>query len=85
MSQDISKIGVIGAGQMGHGIAQVAAVAGYDVILADINAEALEKAQANIERTTIGDLASLQQLKEQLQDQDDDADAGEPSKEEENE
>lgn len=51
MSQNISKIGVIGAGQMGHGIAQVAAVAGYDVVLADIDADALDKAQANIERS----------------------------------
>ena len=35
----IKKIGVIGAGQMGHGIAIVAAQAGFDVILRDINEE----------------------------------------------
>ena len=40
----IQKIGVIGAGQMGSGIAQVCAVAGYDVTLVDVSAEALAKA-----------------------------------------
>ena len=39
----IQKIGVIGAGQMGNGIAHVAAVAGYDVICQDISDEAFEK------------------------------------------
>ena len=33
----IRKIGVIGAGQMGHGIAHVCALAGYEVKLADVN------------------------------------------------
>ena len=33
----ISKIGVIGAGQMGQGIAQVAAAAGYAVVLSDVD------------------------------------------------
>ena len=32
----IQTIGVIGAGQMGNGIAQVAACAGYDVVIVDI-------------------------------------------------
>jgi 3-hydroxybutyryl-CoA dehydrogenase len=36
---EIKKIGVIGAGTMGSGIAQVAAQSGYEVILADINEE----------------------------------------------
>jgi 3-hydroxybutyryl-CoA dehydrogenase len=45
---DIKTIGIIGAGQMGSGIAQVAALAGYDVRLADINAKALDAAVANI-------------------------------------
>ena len=35
----VKKIGVIGAGQMGHGITLVAAQAGYDVIMRDINEE----------------------------------------------
>ncbi|MGE0735632.1 MAG: 3-hydroxybutyryl-CoA dehydrogenase [Alphaproteobacteria bacterium] len=40
----IKKIGVIGAGQMGNGIAHVAAVAGHDVILIDVNQAQLDKA-----------------------------------------
>jgi 3-hydroxybutyryl-CoA dehydrogenase len=40
----IKTIGVIGAGQMGSGIAHVAALAGYDVRLSDVDAKALERA-----------------------------------------
>jgi 3-hydroxybutyryl-CoA dehydrogenase len=40
----IRKIGVIGAGIMGHGIAQTFALGGYDVILSDISDEILQKA-----------------------------------------
>lgn len=43
MSLAIRKIMVVGAGQMGSGIAQVFAASGYDVVLNDINAAALEK------------------------------------------
>ncbi|SMF86527.1 3-hydroxybutyryl-CoA dehydrogenase [Azospirillum oryzae] len=46
----IKKIGIIGAGQMGSGIAQVCAQAGYDVVLSDISDAVLEKALANIGR-----------------------------------
>jgi 3-hydroxybutyryl-CoA dehydrogenase len=46
----IEKIGVIGAGQMGNGIAHVCALAGYDVVMEDINAEALGRARTTIER-----------------------------------
>jgi len=46
----IEKVGVIGAGQMGNGIAHVCAAAGYDVVIEDINADALGKARATIER-----------------------------------
>ena len=44
----IEKVGVIGAGQMGNGIAHVCALAGCDVVMEDINAEQLEKARATI-------------------------------------
>ncbi|MFT3998606.1 MAG: 3-hydroxybutyryl-CoA dehydrogenase [Rhizobium sp.] len=44
----IRTIGVIGAGQMGSGIAQVLAVAGYDVTLTDVAANALETALSRI-------------------------------------
>jgi len=40
---EIQKIGVIGAGQMGNGIAHVLAIAGYNVLLNDISQEALDK------------------------------------------
>ena len=45
----IEKIGVVGAGQMGNGIAHVCALAGYDVVLEDINPEALNRARTTIE------------------------------------
>ena len=41
---DIQTIGIVGAGQMGNGIAHVMALAGYDVLLNDVSAEALQKA-----------------------------------------
>ena len=47
----ITKIGVIGAGQMGNGIAQVCAVAGYKVTMVDIIPEQLEKAKQTIEKS----------------------------------
>lgn len=47
---DINKVGVIGAGQMGNGIAHVFALAGYDVLLTDISREALEQARKSIEQ-----------------------------------
>ena len=42
---------VVGAGQMGSGIAQVAAVGGYDVRLVDVSEAQLERARAGIERS----------------------------------
>ncbi|MGB3689745.1 MAG: 3-hydroxyacyl-CoA dehydrogenase NAD-binding domain-containing protein, partial [Jannaschia helgolandensis] len=41
---DITSIGIVGAGQMGNGIAHVCALAGYDVTLTDVNSDALEEA-----------------------------------------
>jgi 3-hydroxybutyryl-CoA dehydrogenase len=50
----IRKVGVIGAGTMGHGIAQVCAMAGCEVVLCDLDAEFVEKAlgkvQANLQK-----------------------------------
>ena len=45
---EIKTIGVVGAGTMGHGIAQVAAAAGYQVHLCDIQPAALDKGMAGI-------------------------------------
>ena len=51
---EIKRVGVIGAGQMGNGIAHVFALAGFDVDLHDVSAEALARApeviRANIDR-----------------------------------
>ena len=48
MAAKIEKIGVIGAGQMGNGIAHVAAVAGYDVLLHDAAPDRIKSALATI-------------------------------------
>ncbi len=48
MNAAIKQIGVLGAGQMGAGIAHVAAVAGYDVALADVSIERAEAGKAGI-------------------------------------
>jgi 3-hydroxybutyryl-CoA dehydrogenase len=46
----IKKVGVIGAGQMGNGIAHVVALAGYDVALNDLKKETVDKALATIRK-----------------------------------
>ena len=47
---DIRSVGIVGAGQMGNGIAHVFALSGYDVLLIDISAEGLQKAVATIDK-----------------------------------
>ena len=49
MLHDIKTVGVVGAGAMGHGIAQVCAQAGYHIILRDIDAQKLTKQVGKIE------------------------------------
>jgi 3-hydroxybutyryl-CoA dehydrogenase len=50
---DIKSVGVIGAGQMGSGIAHVAAVAGYDVLLHDVSADRIEAGLKSIEQSMV--------------------------------
>lgn len=50
MAQQIEKVGVLGAGLMGHGIAQVAAQAGYAVVLREVDEAALQKGIGKIEK-----------------------------------
>ncbi len=50
MAYQIETIGIVGAGQMGNGIAHVAALSGYRVILSDIETSILERAIATISR-----------------------------------
>jgi 3-hydroxybutyryl-CoA dehydrogenase len=47
---EIGTVGVLGAGLMGHGIAQVAAQAGYDVVLREVDDERLGKGVGKIEK-----------------------------------
>jgi 3-hydroxybutyryl-CoA dehydrogenase len=47
---EIKAVGVLGAGLMGHGIAQVAAQAGYDVVLREVDDERLGKGVGKIEK-----------------------------------
>ena len=51
MSQRIERIGVIGAGQMGRGIAQVAAQAGIEAIVVDASRELADAGVARIDKT----------------------------------
>lgn len=46
----VKKVGIVGAGQMGNGIAHVFAVAGYDVLLSDISRDALDRSISVIEK-----------------------------------
>ena len=48
MAQSIRKVGIIGAGQMGNGIAHVCALAGIPVLLNDIAAPRIKEALATI-------------------------------------
>ncbi len=52
--EDIKVIGVVGAGVMGHGIAQVAARTGYEVVMVDVSEEVLKKAMELIESGAFG-------------------------------
>ena len=56
MSSEIAKIGVIGAGQMGSGIAQVCAQAGFHVFLNDISEERINSALATVDGNMARDL-----------------------------
>ena len=64
----IQNIAVLGAGQMGNGITQVAAAAGYNVTMIDIQQEYVDKGLATIERS-LGKLVAKERMSQ------DDADA----------
>jgi 3-hydroxybutyryl-CoA dehydrogenase len=57
MTMAIKKIGVIGAGQMGNGIAQVCAAAGFDVVMSDVSEDRLKAALATINGHLARDVA----------------------------
>ena len=58
------KVGVIGSGAMGSGIAQVAATAGHAVVIYDTNKSALEKSKSALD-TTLKKLVEKQKISEQ--------------------
>ena len=47
---DITKVGVVGCGLMGHGIAQICAQAGWDVVVRELDQEPLERGMAKIDK-----------------------------------
>ena len=58
MAKDIKIIGIIGAGQMGSGIAHVSALAGYDVFLNDLSDEKIESGMATVNGNLARQVAS---------------------------
>jgi 3-hydroxybutyryl-CoA dehydrogenase len=50
---DIKTVGIVGAGQMGSGIAHVCALAGYDVLLNDISPDQVKQGLSQIERNMV--------------------------------
>ncbi|MHB8089989.1 MAG: 3-hydroxyacyl-CoA dehydrogenase family protein [Syntrophales bacterium] len=60
---ELKKIGIVGAGAMGSGIAQVCAVAGYHVIIRDVSTEALDKSKISIEKS-LGKLVAKEKITE---------------------
>ena len=66
----IQKVGIVGAGQMGNGIAHVFALSGYDVLINDISADSLARAMAtitkNLDRQVSKNLISAEQKAEAL-------------------
>jgi 3-hydroxybutyryl-CoA dehydrogenase len=58
MAATMKKIGVVGAGQMGNGIAHVCALAGYDVLLHDVTAERVTAGLATIDGNLARQVAS---------------------------
>ena len=61
---EIKLIAVIGAGAMGQGVAQVSAVAGYQVVLNDLNEASLEKAMNGL-RKNLGRLVEKGKMAEE--------------------
>ena len=63
----VTKIGVVGAGQMGNGIAQVAATAGYDVVMVDVKAEFVQRGLETI-HASIGKFVAKEKISQQKAD-----------------
>jgi len=57
----IQRVGVVGAGQMGNGITQVSAASGHDVVMLDVNQEALDRGMATISKS-LGKLVEKERM-----------------------
>jgi 3-hydroxybutyryl-CoA dehydrogenase len=64
---NLQTIGVIGAGQMGNGIAHVCALAGYDVVMTDISEDALKHGLDAIEKNMARQVAREQYTPDEMQ------------------
>lgn len=62
--EDIEKIGVLGAGEMGHGIAEACVLAGYDTIMRDIKQEFVDEGMEKIEES-LDKLAEKEKITEE--------------------
>lgn len=77
---EVKRIGVVGAGQMGSGIAQVAASAGYEVVLVDVAESFLERGLAAIRRS-LGKFLEKGKITQEAHDEALGADPDEPKPE----
>lgn len=64
---EISSIGVVGAGQMGNGIAQVAAMNGLDVVMVDVSQEAVDRGMATVQKS-LGRLLKKERITQEALD-----------------
>jgi 3-hydroxybutyryl-CoA dehydrogenase len=67
MDTSISTVGVVGAGQMGQGIAQVAATSGFAVVLTDLSEDSLTNARAATQRS-LDRLVAKERIAAELRD-----------------
>jgi len=65
---EIKNITVLGSGIMGHGIAQVSAMAGYNVVLRDIEQQFLDKAMGKI-KWSLDKLVSKEKISKEQRDE----------------
>ena len=66
--QDVRTVAVLGAGDMGHGVAELAALRGFEVRLRDVDAKALERAREAI-RASLDKLAARNRVTREAADQ----------------
>jgi enoyl-CoA hydratase/3-hydroxyacyl-CoA dehydrogenase len=64
--EDIKKIAMIGAGDMGHGIAEVLAMSGYQVNLYDIKQEFVDKGMSKIKESLIKQVSKQKMTQEAM-------------------